>query len=52
MWIFPRAFKPDPNFSPYKYYRKDLPSETRAGTAPWSSQNDTQETITNMQQGI
>lgn len=19
MWIFPRAFKPDPNFSPYKY---------------------------------
>lgn len=28
------------------------PSETRAGTAPWSSQNDTHETMTNMQHGV
>lgn len=28
------------------------PSETRAGTAPWSSQKDTHETMTNMQQGV
>lgn len=30
----------------------DLPNETRAGTAPWSNQNDTHDTITNMQHGM
>lgn len=29
-----------------------LPNETRAGTAPWSSQNETHDTMTNMQHGI
>lgn len=29
-----------------------LPSDTRAGTAPWSNQNDTHDTITSIQQGI
>ena len=28
------------------------PSETRAGTAFWSSQKDTQDTITSMQHGM
>lgn len=29
-----------------------LPNDTLAGTAPWSNQKDTQETMTNMQQGM
>jgi len=28
------------------------PSDTRAGTALWSSQNDTHDTITSMQHGM
>lgn len=30
----------------------NLPSDTLAGTAPWSNQKDTQETITSIQQGM